>query len=227
MKIALAPLIGDARGSAGMLTMYQSKAGLCARIKATPFQPMSPAQFLQRASLVSLSKTWKTPAMAAYRADWIILANANPYLDVFNVQQRLTGCAFFIKLNRNLATLGLTPIFAAPSSVSCGSPGLLTLAHVTGPPAQFTVTPTTNPTANEAVVIRATKPLSQGVLTLANTQTIIQTFAAGTAGPWDIITKYLAKHATVQTDTQIFVQVNYVNTTTGYAGQDSINSLVW
>jgi len=227
LKLALSPLIGDARGSSGGLSVFSSRAGLCARVKVTPFQPLTPAQLLQRASLATISQTWKTPAMASYRAGWIILAANNPYTDVFGVQHKLSGSAFFAKLNRNLETLAISVILLAPSTLICGSPGLLTLAHVVGPPEQFNVNPTTQPASTEAVVIRATGPLSPGRQTLSNSQTIIQTFPAGTTSPWNIDTNYKKKHSTVATGSQIFVLVNYVNTTTGFAGQQSIDALIW
>jgi len=227
MKIALSPLIGDARGSAGMIAVYSSRAGLCARIKVQPWQPLTPAQFLERASLATISQTWKSTAMAAYRADWITLANNNGYYDVFHVLRKLTGSAMFNKLNRNLATLSLSVIFPAPLTLSCSSPGLLTLDHVINTPDEFNVTPTADPQPTEAVVIRASAPLSQGIVRLSNSHAIIQTFPAGTPGPWNIFAKYTAKHKTVNTDSQVYVLVNYVETTTGFAGQQSINSLIW
>ena len=227
MKIALSPLIGDARGSAGDLTFTQMRAGLVALVKTSPFQPFTPAQFLQRAALATISQTWKSPAMNAYRAAWIILAANNPYNDVFGVPHKLTGSAMFTKLNRNLQTISLSVLFAAPTTLTCGSPGLLTLTHVPPTPEGFTVQPSTQPMSTEAVIIRATPPLSPGRQTLSNSQTIIQTFPAGTAGPWDIFTKYKAKHSTVATGLQVFVVVNYVETTTGFAGQQSINSVIW
>ena len=225
--VALTPLIGDARGKAGDIALYLSRAGLAAKIVSTQIQPETPAQFLQRASLATISQTWKSPPMNAYRAGWIFLAAANPYMDVFGVSHKLTGSAMFTKLNRNLATLGLSIILAAPGSLSCGSPGLLTLSHVPPTPEKFLVTPTTPPASTEAVVIRATKPLSPGIQSLGNTLTVIQTFAAGTSGPWDIFTAYAKKHTTRPPGQLIYVQVNYVETTTGFAGQLSIDSLLW
>jgi len=227
MKVAPGPLIGDARGSAAFVTLFLNKAGLCARIKATPYQPLTAAQFLVRASLATLSQTWKSAAMNAYRAEWIVLARANPYTDIFGVTRTLTGSAMFIKLNRNLATIGVDPIFAAPSTLAAGSPGLLTLAHIVGPPEHFNVTPTTNPALNEVPLIKASKPLSAAALTLANTETVITYEAANAPGPWDILTPYKAKHATIQTGQQIFVEVSYINNLTGYAGQLSVDSTLW
>jgi len=207
--------------------VFQSRAGLVARINVTAIQPNTPAQFLIRASLASISETWRSAAMNAYRAAWITLAIANPYLDIFGVQRRLTGGAFFAKLNRNLATLGLPVILTAPTTLSTGAPGLLSLSHTVGPPEQFLVTPTVQPAGTEAVVIRATKPLSPAMQTLHNTQAVIQTFSAGTNGPWDIFTAYKAKNKNVASGQQVFVLVNYVNATTGFAGQQSIDAVLW
>jgi hypothetical protein len=227
MKIALSPLIGDARGSAGTIALYQSRAGLCAKIVVTPYQPLTAAQFLERASLATISQTWKTPAMNAYRNGWITLAKNNPYYDVYHVLHTLTGSAMFAKLNRNLHTIGVSVIFIPPATLSCSTPGLLTLAHVPPTPEDFLVTATFNPQPTEAVVIRATAPISAGIETMSNNQAVIQTFAAGTAGPWSILTNYKKKHTTVNDGSQIFVLVNYVETTTGFAGQQSIDSLIW
>jgi len=304
MKIALSPIVEDVRGSTANLTIQQTIAGLTARFKKTPYQPLSVAQFIVKASLASISQTWRTTAMNAFRAGWILLAANNPYTDVFGVQHKMSGSAFFAKLNRNLATLGLSVIFPAPVTLACGSPLTITQTHnptptvatftgvavgatavysyssFTGPnpaagetitvagfatagnnvkdqviasvdligqtitlaltsqvtethaatgtiPPSFIVSAGTQPAGTEAVVIRATKPLSPGVTSLANTQTIIQHFPAGTHSPWDISAAYAAKHKTVNTGALIFYEVNYVNATTGYAGQLIIDSLHW
>lgn len=226
MKIALAPIVGDARGSSGGISMYQTRAGLCAGIRKVPFQPFTPAQFLERASLATLNQTWRSVAMNAYRAGWILLAANNPYTDIFGIQHKLSGSAMFTKLNRCLATLNLSSIFASPATLACGTPGLLTLSYSAGTPPTFTVTPTTQPASGEAVVIRATKPLSAGVQTTSNTQTVIETFSAGTHGPWNISVAYNTKHKTVATNSQIFVLVNYVTVASGFAGQQSIDALL-
>ena len=226
MKVALAPLIGDARGSSGGLSMYLTRAGLVAGVRKTPFQPLTPAQFLVRASLATLSQTWRTPAMNAYRAGWITLAANYPYQDIFGVTRKLSGSAMFAKLNRNLTTVGIAALFIPPTTLACPAPGLLTLSYTAGSPPTFTVDANTEPTSNECVVIRCTKPLSAGVQTTANTETVIQTFPPGTVGPWDISTNYHAKHSTVASNTQIFVLVNFVNKNTGYAGQQSIDALL-
>ena len=227
MLVSLSPIIADARGSAGALCFFQGRAGLVARIKTTPFQPLTPEQFLARASLASISQTWRTPAMDASRAGWIILAGTYRYYDVFHVLRTLHGSAMFAKLNRNLSTIGLSAIFEAPTTLSCGTPGVLTLTHVVGPPEHFWVSAPTPPAGDEAVVIRATRPLSPGLLTLSNSQSIVEALNPATAGPWDILTPYKAKHAHIVTGQQIFVLVNYVNTATGFAGQQSVDALIW
>jgi len=227
MKLSLAPLIGDARGTTGSLTVFLSRAGLLARLNLAPGQIPTPAQLLQRGSLATISALWKTPAMAAYRLAWINLAATLPYVDVFAVTRLWTGSQLFAKFNRNLATLGLSSILPAPASVACSAPGLLTLTHNIGPPETFVVTPTNNPAAGEAVVIRSSKFLSPGITSLGNNLTIATTLPAGTAGPWDITTAFFAKHKTRPTGQQLFVHVNYVQTSTGFAGQESIDTMLW
>ena len=300
----MSPIIEDVRGSTANLTMQKTLAGLTARFKKTPFQPQSVAQFAVRASLASISQTWKSTPMNAFRAGWITLAGNNPYTDVFHVQHTMSGSAMFAKLNRNLATLGISVLFAAPVTLACGSPLSITQTHnptptvltltgvtvgatavysyssytgpaptvgeavtvtgfatsgnnvtnqtltavdligltitvaltsqVTEPHAgtgkiapQFIVSAGVQPAGTEAVIIRATKPLSPGVSSLANTQTIIETFPAGTHSPWNISAAYAKKHATINPGALIFYEVNYVETTTGFAGGLIIDSLNW
>lgn len=226
MKVSLSPLIGDARGSAGALSVFLSRAGLIAKINGMPYDPKTASQLLQRASLTSISQTWKSVVMNPYRTAWVLLAHAYPYQDTFGVTRFLSGSAMFAKLNRNLATINQSAIFTAPGSLACGAPGLLTLSYTPGSTPTFIVTPTTAPASTEAVVISCTKPLSAGVLTLGNTQTVIQVFPALSATPWDISTAYHTKHATVANNSAIFVEVHYVNISTGFAGQSSIDSVL-
>jgi hypothetical protein len=304
LKIALSPIIEDVRGSTANITMQQTLAGLTARFRKTPVRPASTAQFAVKAALASISQTWKSAPMGAFRAGWVLLAFNNPYTDVFGTQHKMSGSAFFAKLNKNLNTLGLGIIFPAPVTVSCGNPATISSTHnstptsivltgvtagasavyayssYTGPtpangqsftatgfttagnnvdaqiitafdpigqtitvalttqvtetsaatgtiPASFIVTATTQPTSQEAVVIRATKPLSPGILSIGNTQTIIQTFPAGTHSPWDISAAYAKKNTTINAGFLIYFEVNYVNTVTGYAGTLIIDSLNW
>ena len=132
--------------------------------------------------------------MNSYRVGWITLASANPYLDPFGVSRKLTGSAMFTKLNRNLATLAISSILHRTGHTHMRQP----IEYHSNPRHRtartFSVTTSVAAAGGEAVVIRATTPLSPGVNQIGQTQTIIATYPAGTAGPYAILTPY--KHNT-------------------------------
>jgi hypothetical protein len=227
MLIAFSALVNNAAGSCGGICAQNTIAGVILRPRSIPTNPNSAAQLLNRAALATISQLWRSSSMSTYRIGWINLANANPYTDQFGNAHKLTGSAFFQKLNHTLATLGLSSILAAPSSVSCGNPSTITATHVLTPTETFTITPSVGPAAAEAVVIRVTKPLSPGVNQIGQTQTIIQTFPAGTAGPWNILTAYKKKNSAIATGDTLYAIVNYVNTTTGFAGTQISDQATW
>lgn len=218
MLIAFGPLVENAAGSTGSITVQQTLAGPVLRSHTIPIDPATTAQLLQRASLTNISQLWKSSAMVSYRAAWILLAIANPYTNQFGQTQRLTGSALFNKLNRNLATIGVSSILVAPGSLACGNPGTITPTYTPGSSPTMVISSTTNPAGGEAVVIRSTKPLSAGISAIGQTQTIVQTFAPGTAGPWDISTTFNKKYGKTFSDQNCYILVNYVNSTTGFAG---------
>lgn len=226
-KIAWSPLVMDARGTVGGVTFTLTQWGNTARIWHPPHQPYTTLQLLQRGQFASLSQLWKDPSMTPYRIGWISLALANPYYDVFHNLRHLTGLAMFQKCNRTLQTLGQSSILIPPATLSCGSPTSLTAAHDSGPPNTLLVTPFTNPAPTEAVIIRATPPLSPGITRLGNTQSILKVINPGVAGPWDVYAEYHAKHPLVASGQQVFILLNYATIATGFQGDQFSASLIW
>ena len=222
-------LINNMAGSVGKLVFQGTVAGLVCRIQYNPTKPISPSQLLQQAGLATIAELWKTAVMQPYRSAWIVLANAHPYTDPFGVTHKLTGLAFFTKLNRNLQTLNLSSILVAPGTLACGNPISISAAYTGGGSPTLIVTPSNAPASTEAVVIRTTRPLSPGISRIGMTQTIITTFPAPSAPPWDIYTPFNAKHPVANTTSgqQLFIIVNYVETSTGFAGTEIIYQLTW
>jgi hypothetical protein len=182
---------------------------------------------MMRANLASVSQLWRSTAMAAYRAGWILLAGLHKEEDIFHVLRTKTGLQWFTRCNRNRSTFGLAPTLTAPAFAAVGNPGTLSAAH-DGPPATyFNISETSDPIGTEAVVILATKGLSQGLLTFSNQAKIVKTIYPGAPGPWDILTEYTAKFKAPITDKQIFIVVRYIDTAQGRAGLDAVTSLVW
>jgi hypothetical protein len=180
-----------------------------------------------RASLAYLSQLWTSSAMALYRGDWCALALGHAEKNVFDADIFKTGLQWFIRANLNRQTIAESPILDDPAWAAVGDPGTVTVTHVAGPPEKMDVSATTPPTANEAVVILATRPISPGIGTTSHQQRFIQKVNPGTAGPWDILAAYTAKLGAPLTNRQIFVDVHYVYISQGRAGESAQAHVFW
>ena len=227
MKIAWSVLVGDARGSVGSITATLSRSGPVMRALGTQYKPNSPEQIANRAAFSSLSKYWRTPDMDTHRAGWIYLAINHFEEDVFHHLIKKTGSQWFVRCNKNRQTLGLDPVLPAPTFAAVADPGIVTLTHDTSPAEAMTVTCGTPTGANDAVVIRATRGLSPGRLTIGNEQRIVFTLNPGGGLSWDILAAYTTKFKAPVAGTQIMVQVTYTDTVQGRAGLTETASCIW
>ena len=227
MKVAWSVLVGDARGKVGSVGAFLSRSG--AVIKQLHAQTLSnkQSQILARAAFASPSQLWRTPDMDAYRAGWVTLASNHFEPDVFGHLIKKTGSAWFVRANRNRATLGLDPILPAPAFAAVGDPGTVTITHDTVPSEAMTVTAPQATGAAEAVVIRATRGLSPGRLTIGNEQRIVFTLNPGGGSSWDILADYTAKFGAPEDGKQIMVQVAYLDTNQGRFGLTENASVIW
>jgi hypothetical protein len=227
MKIAWSILAGDARGKLGQVAATLTRSGPMLRRMVRPRQPNSQTQLAMRAALGTLSQLWRSSSMATKRADWVLLAYNNPEKDVFNNYIKKTGLNWFNRCNRNLELLGENDILTAPAFDTINSPGTLTLTHVTSPSEQFTIGASVPPTGANAVIIAATRGISPGILKLSNQQRQVLIVNPSTAGPWDILAAYTAKFGDPVPDKQIFVQVHYIQISSGIPGPTAQEALVW
>jgi hypothetical protein len=227
MKIAWGVLTGDARGKVGGVCAQLSRSGPILRGMTRGKTSSSADQLQQRAALATPSQLWRSLTMAPYRADWILLAANNPELDVFGNLITKTGSNWFCRCNKNRATFGLDAILPAPALAAVGDPGTLTANHVTSPADEIELVATQDPAPNEAVIIKATRPLSQGRLCIGNTARQIAALAAGTTNPWYVLSEYTAKFHAPITDMRIIVQVWYVDIDQGRPGLTATASVIW
>lgn len=226
MKVAWSVLIGDARGTTGTVSASKGYAGTTIRAHAIPSQPNSVAQLLARANLATMAQFWRAPAMATYRAGWVILAIAHPELDVFSYPIKKSGMQWFVRCNRNRQTVGLPVLLTAPAFAAVANPGVISLS-MDGPPATYLeVTPTTPLASGDSAVIAASRCLSPGLLTFSNTTRILKTITGPDAGPWNFLTDHTAKFGNPISALQIFVEVHYVNDAQGRAGLPGTSSIV-
>lgn len=215
-KVAYSALVAGIRNKVGNNVFTKGRFGPVVRIRVSPTQPRTAAQTAVRGNFTTNSKAWDTITQAQ-RNGWIALAASSPQHDVFGNTYYMTGLQMYQFCNRNLQTIGVAPISAAPAALSIGAPGALTLVATAGTPV-LTVDAATEPAAAEVPVIYAVKPLNAGRIFIGNQARVLDTsIAAATAGPWDIKTLYTAKYGALVVGQNINVEVAYVHNTTGAA----------
>jgi hypothetical protein len=161
-KILFGAGVADARNAIGGHVFSKNRNGAYLRMKVSPSQPRSPKQLLVRAQFGGAAAAWGA-LTDAQRAGWIALASTNPSPDQFGNPQILTGMQFFMRVNRNLHTIGVTAILEdAPASTSVQALTSLTpTAAFTGSVLTIGFTPTPLDPAQHLVVVM-TPPLSPG-----------------------------------------------------------------
>ena len=214
-KVQYSVAVGDLRNKAGGAVFTKTRFGSMVRRKVSPTQPRSSSQMNVRANFTFLAKKWADSTMDANRAGWINLADTYPVKDVFGNSQKLTGLQMFIKLNRALNTISVAPILVAPATLSVPYPGALTLNHDGPPVTILTVNVGTWPTAAERAVVYATPGISKGRTSAGQRFRYLSFFESVNAPPFDFITAYTNKFGAPITGRRIFVQVVFVNMTTG------------
>lgn len=216
-KCQFGPLVADTRGKIGTVEFASNHYGPWIGRKAIPRNPHSSSQAAMRATLKTLAWRWgwvlnQTPQ----RDDWIALALATDWTDVFGQTYHLHGYALYVLVNQNLVRLGEAIMDNAPAALSCGSPGGATLAFNGG--ALLEADSTIAPATHEHAVVWAAAPCSPGITVFGRKYRIIDTFAAGLAGPWDIKSKYETKFGLLPSSFMIPALVNFTCDDCGWQG---------
>jgi hypothetical protein len=217
-KVQFSAIVNDARNKAGGTVFTKVRYGAINRRKVSPVQPRTSYQTQVRSLFTLLTKRWSSGLTATQRAGWIALAQSNPRTDVFGNSITLTGLQMYLSVNRNLQTIGVTILDDAPSNISVGAPGTITLSNAVGPPTTLTVDGGTEPGTNEVPVIFACRPLNAGRQFAGSLfRLILATTAAATAGPWDIKSAYTGKFGAQPVGANLTIGVLYINNTNGGA----------
>jgi hypothetical protein len=194
------------------------------RRKVSPTQPRSSAQMNVRANFTALSKLWSDPTMDTHRASWIGLADSYPVKDVFGQGQKLTGHQMFVRLNRALNTVGVSPILVAPASLSVGYPGNVTLTKAA---LSLFVNCVTWPVANEKYLIYATAGISPGRSSAGARFRLIRVMSNISAQPLNCYDHYEIKFGTPIVGRQIFVRLVSTNLSTGAQSLPAESVITW
>ena len=122
MKVKLGPLVGQASGSIGALTMSHNHYGAYGRLRSIPVQPDTLKQMNARTRFGALSSDWATLSVPD-RLAWKIWAQNNPMVDVLGDKRVLTAAACYVQMNCRLNLIGeptsdSPPVVPAPAALN-------------------------------------------------------------------------------------------------------------
>jgi hypothetical protein len=123
------------------------------------------------------------------RASWVAAAPNFPYNDVFGDSRVLSAPQLYSKLNLNLSKIGLPRIDKAPAPVEMPE---FSASFFTLDATAITLVVSPNVPAGFHAVVRATPPVSAGILNVRTKLRDVQVFPAG-GTPLDLSAAYTAK----------------------------------
>jgi len=226
MKAKWGMVVVAGRGKIGGHVASQNRSGAYFRTKVTPVNPQSSAQVNVRSRLSGNSSGWRG-LTEDQRLAWNNAVSDYKRTDIFGDIQSPSGFNLYVKLNSNLANIGIASIITPPLPVAVSTFDTGTLTGASGTPAlSLAVTPSTQPTA-ETIIVFATPALSAGKSFVKSEFRQIGTFTAATTGAYNLLSMWNAKFGSMgAVGTKIFVKVVHVNETTGQQSQAQMYSIV-
>jgi hypothetical protein len=214
MKVKFGALVVDGRGKIGGHVMSKNRSGAYMRTKVTPTNPNTAAQSAVRSILTGLSQAWRGLTQAQRNA-WNGAVSSFATTDIFGDIKNPSGINLYVKLNANLAEIGVSAISLPPLPESVPAPILGAITATAGTPA-FTVAFSPTPiAADTSYIIRATAQVSPGKKFVKNLYRNVQIVAAAGTSPANILSAYVAKFGTLVEGQKIGIEILAVNENTG------------
>jgi hypothetical protein len=211
-KLVYGPIVSDARKKIAGSVFTKVRSGAIARKKVSPIQPRTSTQMNVRANFTALAKAWSGATMDdTKRAAWNALAQQYPQKDKFGASHILTGLQFFVRLNRNRNSIGLGNLYDAPSTLSVGYPGALTVTATA--PGTLSIVPATDVAGTESWVGYAAAQQSPG-RTFVGARYRLLAYGGGSS-PYDLSSAYTAKFGALVAGKKVAVRLVYVTNASG------------
>jgi len=193
--IKFGQIIAEARGSLAGTVFSRNTAGSYMRQKISPVQPQTPAQLQVRALLTTVSQAWRGLTVSQ-RLAWVTVAETFTNINVFGDNVPLTGFGLFVKLNRDLQTIGNAIITDPPlQEAVVGFDSLvLTIDNsqiVQDDKISLAFTPAVP--GDQQAVLYMTAPLSPGINFVDSEYRKIDVLPLGQASPFTAGDAYIAK----------------------------------
>lgn len=213
-KVKFSAAISEIRNKVGGVVYSRNRYGAYMRNYVVPENNNTDAQAAVRATFGEISASWKTLS-EEQRGEWSTVAASLRKTDIFGSQYSSNGFQFYVQLNTERVLVG--------STISAFPPEITGIPQFSGVEVSFDYATTdftfdisaSNLTSNQALVIRATAPQSQGKTFFKNLYGVIAIVNNATAVPYNAFLGWLVKYSTYVDGSRIGWQLYVVDKTTG------------
>jgi len=180
--------ISEMRGKEGGIVYSRNSYGAYQKTKVSPVNPQTSAQQNVRARLQEISAAWQGLSVSEKTA-WDNLGAVATRVNVFGDTTNYTGFGIFMRVNLNLAAIGVTYLTVAPSIPSLPALSVSAVAITeAGGTMEATFTPTPVGTGIYLVAY-ATPQLTAGRSFVKNLRRYV-TQSANQTSTWDIASEW-------------------------------------
>ena len=215
---------GGFSGSAKGVTARQVGGRSILSLKCYPTGVTTGAQLARRASLKKISKSW-VALTNEQRQDWDRLAEHASGASVFGQKAELSGMNLFVRLNVNRVMAGESMNLNAPEFLDSVPTASYRLVVVS--PSMIIFQGIKHQSLPNKLVVKMSSAMSPGISNGWSKTVIISPNAEDDWGEADLTTLYTKTiGATPVVGQKVFVEVYWMNTTTGETGQEMRDSVI-
>ena len=190
-------------GKIGTMVSYKTRYGQFRRRYVVPRDPRTPAQVNRRVALRRATRLWGTLTDDQYAA-WKATAHGDRTRPRMNQSGPVTGYLHFVRINCNLATVGL-PMVLDPSASPRLGPNPVRKLIITNTQDVIAIKLSVSGKPARYIVVLGTKPRSAGV-SYVDHFTILGVLPDPVRGLSDITDLYVAKYGVPRAGSRVFIQ---------------------
>jgi len=190
-------------GKLGTTVSFKNRYGQVERTHVIPVNRSTASQQRARSDFGRFSAHWRKLAEAQRQA-WIRAGRQLPSRPRLGQSGPLTGCAYFIKVNGNLASIGLPMVVTPPErpTFSRNPVGALDITNIAG---EVALKLSVAGTPAHHIIVFGAAPCSAGV-SYVDHFTVLGVLPAPEAGFSDITALYVAKYGVPRVESRIVIR---------------------
>ena len=195
-------------GRIGTMVSYKTRSGLVRRRYVIPHDPHTPIQVVRRKAMGLARFLWGTLTEQQYAA-WKAAARGSRTRRRMNQDGALSPYLLFIKINCNLAIVGL-PMVLDPPDAPRLSPNPVQDIIITNTNGDIAIKLAVSGKLPQYIVVRGTKPRGAGV-SYVDHFTILGVIPAPNRGVSEITDLFVGKYGVPRAGSRVFIQVFQVS----------------